>query len=118
EYDVGGPALDSAINLLTMVKTASVTYQETNGTVLSGYLGGLGCFGTSRPTMSYVFGSQQDLRYEAASKGWLTYYPEFNQEFSRMHTQNLNFRAEARPIADLTLTINASKDYKIGRAHV
>ncbi len=111
DQEEGSPALDALINLVTMVKTASVTYQETNGTVLPGYLGGLGFFGTSRPTLGYVFGSQQDVRYEAASKGWLTYYPEFNQEFSRMHTQNLNFRAEARPIADLTLTINASKDY-------
>lgn len=113
DEDGGSAALDALINLVTMVKTANVSYQESNGTVLPGYLGGLGFFGTSRPTIGYVFGSQEDVRYDAARKGWLTYYPEFNQEFSRMHTESLNFNAIARPVEDLTLTIEARKSYSI-----
>lgn len=113
QEEKGSAALDALINVVTMVKTASVTYEQSNGTVLPGYLGGLGFFGTSRPTLGYVFGSQEDIRYDAARKGWLTYYPEFNQEFSRMHTENLALRAEARPAADLLLTIDARKQYSI-----
>jgi len=111
EEEEGSKVLDALIDLVTMVKTVNVTYQETNGTVLPGYLEGLGFFGTSRPTLGYVFGSQADVRYEAARKGWLTAYPEFNQEFSQMHTENLTFRAEARPVQDLTIAITANRQY-------
>jgi len=111
EENEGSAALDALINLVTMVKTANVTYEESNGTVLPGYLGGLGFFGTSRPTIGYVFGSQADVRYEAARKGWLTHYPEFNQEFSQMHAERLTFRAEARPVQDLLITVDALKSY-------
>ncbi|SEH89558.1 protein involved in gliding motility SprA [Paenimyroides aquimaris] len=111
EEEKGSAALDAAINFVTMVKKVGINYEESNGTVLPGYLGGLGFFGTSRPTLGYVFGSQEDVRYEAARKGWLTYYPEFNQEFSRMHTERLTFTAEVRPLKDLLITINANKNY-------
>jgi hypothetical protein len=30
----------------------------------------------------FYFGSQDDVRYEAAKNGWLTNYPDFNQNFS------------------------------------
>ena len=111
EEEKGSAALDALINLVTMVKKVDVSYQESNGTVLPGYLGGLGFFGTSRPTLGYVFGSQADVRYDAARKGWLTHYPEFNQEYSSMHTERLTFRAEARPLKDLLIQIDANKDY-------
>ncbi len=103
--------LNALIDFATMLKTVNLVYMETNGTVLPGYLEGLGFFGTSRPTLGYVFGSQEDVRYEAARKGWLTTYPEFNQEFSQMHTQNINFKAELRPVQDLTITVNANRQY-------
>src|SRR5690606_26436540 len=111
EEEKGSAALDALINLVTMVKEVDVSYQESNGTVLPGYLGGLGFFGTSRPTLGYVFGSQADVSYEAARKGWLTHYPEFNQEYSRMHTERLTFKAEARPVNDLIIELNAIKSY-------
>ncbi|WCM41735.1 cell surface protein SprA [Flavobacterium sp. CBA20B-1] len=107
----GSAALDALINVATMVKNVQVGYNESNGTVLPGYLGGLGFFGTARPTLGYVFGSQEDVRYDAARKGWLTYYPEFNQEFSRMHTERLTFSAELKPVQDLLITLKANKDY-------
>lgn len=111
EEEKGSKALDALINFVTMVKRVDVTYQETNGTVLPGYLEGLGFFGTSRPTLGYVFGSQADVRYEAARRGWLTSYPEFNQEFSQTHTDQLNFKAEVRPVKDLIINLTANRQY-------
>jgi len=111
EEKQGSAALDAAINLITMVKNINVTYQESNGTVLPGYLEGLGFFGSTRPSLGYVFGSQEDIRYEAARKGWLTYYPEFNQEFSQVHTERLNMTADLRPLKDFTISINANRQY-------
>ena len=111
EEKQGSAALDAVINLVTLVKTVNVNYTESNGTVLPGYLEGLGFFGTSRPTLGFVFGSQQDVRYEAARKGWLTAYPEFNQEYSRMHTERLNLRAELKPFKDFVIDVRANRDY-------
>nr|WP_220458674.1 MULTISPECIES: cell surface protein SprA [unclassified Flavobacterium] len=116
EEDKSSAVLDAAIDFVTMVKTIKVGYQETNGTVLPGYLPGLGFFGTSRPTLGYVFGSQEDVRYEAARRGWLTSYPEFNQEFSQMHSEVLDFRAELRPITDLVINLNAKRQFSTNLA--
>src|SRR5690606_11656073 len=111
EEEKGSAALDAAINFVTMVKKVGINYEESNGTVLPGYLGGLGFFGTSRPTLGFVFGAQEDVRYEAARRGWLTYYPEFNQEFSRMPTQELNLQAQLRPFQDFIIDVQAKKNY-------
>ena len=111
EEKEGSKALDALIDLVTMVKTVTLNYNESNGTVLPGYLEGLGFFGSSRPTLGYVFGSQADVRYEAARKGWLTAYPEFNQEFSRMHTENLNFTVDIRPVQDFTINLSGGRQY-------
>src|SRR5690606_13506064 len=111
EEEKGSAVLDAAINFVTMVKKVGINYEESNGTVLPGYLGGLGFFGTSRPTLGYVFGSQEDVRYEAARKGWLTYYSEFNQQFSRMHNERLTFTGEISPLTDLLINVTANKNY-------
>src|SRR5690606_2626002 len=71
DEEKGSAILDGLINFVTMVKTVNVSYQESNGTVLPGYLGGLGFFGTAKPTLGFVFGAQEDVRYEAARRGWL-----------------------------------------------
>src|SRR5690606_27067416 len=89
---------DAMIGIATMLKTIQVNYNETNGTALPGFLPGLGFLGTSKPTLGFVFGSQSDIRYEAARRGYLSSYPEFNQEFSRVNTKRLDYRAELKPI--------------------
>ena len=102
---------DALIGVVTSLKTVRINYNETNGTVLPGYLPGLGFFGSSKPTLGFVFGSQADIRYEAARNGWLTNYPEYNQQFSRVKTQNLDFSAELRPITDLVIELSANRQY-------
>src|SRR5690606_38855913 len=74
EVNEGSAALDALINLVTSVKNIQLSYNENNGTVLPGYFPGLGFFGSSKPTLGFVFGSQEDIRYLAARNGWLTNY--------------------------------------------
>ena len=81
----------------------NVNYSENNGTVLPGYTQSVGFIGTARPTLGFVFGSQSDVRYEAARNGWLTSYPEYNSQFIQNTRRQLNVTATAQPTQDITI---------------
>lgn len=102
---------DALIGIVTSLKSVNVTYNQTNGTILPGYTEGLGFFGTARPSLGFVFGSQSDIRHSAAQNGWLTTYPEFNQMYSQAHTERLDIDAELRPINDFIIQLRAQKQY-------
>ena len=95
--------MDGLMGVLTSVKTIQANYTKNTGTVLPGYTPGLGFFGTSKPTIGFVFGSQDDVRYEAAKNGWLTDYPEFNQNFTQVTNE----------IIKSTVNIDLFPDFKI-----
>lgn len=98
------------IGLLTSIKNIQVNYSESGGTLLPGYLPGLGFFGTSRPTLGFVFGDQSDIRYEAAKRGYLTNYPEFNQSFTQITSKKLDYTAKIEFIPDLVIDVNAERN--------
>lgn len=108
EEKEGSAFVDALINLATSVKNVQLSYTESNGTVLPGYLPGLGFFGSSKPTLGFVFGSQEDVRYLAARNGWLTNYQGFNQMYSEVHQKSLSFKAEVRPLNDLVIDLTAN----------
>src|SRR5690606_25879969 len=60
------------VDLATMVKRVNISYSENNGKMLPGYTPSIGFLGTLRPSWGFVFGSQYDVRFEAARRGWLT----------------------------------------------
>lgn len=104
-------AVDFLIGLATSLKTVQLNYTENSGTVLPGYLPSIGFLGTSRPTLGFVMGSQDDVRYEAAVNGWLTNYPEYNQSYTQISNQLLNFTASLQPITDLTIDLMADRNH-------
>jgi cell surface protein SprA len=63
--------IDGLMGVLTSVKNIQVNYTDS-GTVLPGYTPSVGFLGSSRPSLGFTFGSQDDVRYEAAKNGWLT----------------------------------------------
>lgn len=99
------------IGLVTSVKNIQANYTENGGTMLPGYLPGLGFFGTSKPTLGFIFGDQADVRYEAAKYGYLTNYPEFNQNYTQVKTKKLDYTAQLEPLTDLKIDINAERNY-------
>ena len=99
------------IGVVTSIKNIQVNYTENSGTVLPGYLPGLGFFGSSKPTLGFVFGSQSDVRYEAAKNGWLTSFPEFNQNFTQVENKQLNFTAQLEPFPDLKIDFTGERMY-------
>jgi cell surface protein SprA len=115
------PFVASLIGVLTSVKNMQINYTQNSGTVLPGFTQGVGFLGSSKPTLGFIFGSQEDVRYEAAKNGWLTNYQEFNQNFTQV--TNRTFKATANvdlfPDFKIDLTLdrayseNSSEQYKV-----
>ena len=103
--------MSGLIGVATSVKTIQANFTQNEGTVLPGYLPGLGFFGSSKPTLGFVFGSQADVRYEAARNGWLTSFPEFNQNYTQVKNKQFNFTAELEPFPDLKITLSGDRTY-------
>nr|WP_310555739.1 cell surface protein SprA [Flavobacterium sp.] len=103
--------LDGLIGVLTSVKNVQINYSETNGTVLPGYLPSIGFLGSSKPSLGFVFGLQDDVRFEAAKNGWLTNYPEFNQNFTQVTTKQLTANASIDLFPDFKIDLNADRTY-------
>jgi cell surface protein SprA len=107
----GNVFVDGLIGVVTSVKNLQLNYTQTGGTVLPGYLPGLGFFGSSKPTLGFVFGDQADVRYEAAKRGWLTNYQEFNQNFTQVVSKTLDMTANVDLFPDFKIDLTANRTY-------
>jgi cell surface protein SprA len=103
--------LDGLRGVLTSVKNIQINYSENRGTILPGYMPSIGFLGSSKPTLGFVFGSQDDVRYEAAKRGWLTVYPDFNQNFSQVTTKTLNATANMDLFPDFKVDFLAERTF-------
>jgi len=102
---------NTVIDLLTSVKRIQLNYSENNGSFLPGYLQTPEFIGSFKPSLGYVFGSQRDIRYLAAKNGWLTVFPDFNQQYTEVTNKNLTFSANLTPIRDLKIDLTAGRTY-------
>ncbi|MEM7484107.1 MAG: cell surface protein SprA [Bacteroidota bacterium] len=100
---------NTIVDIVTMVKRVNVNYSENNGKVLPGYTQSIGFIGTARPTLGFVFGSQSDVRFEAARKGWLTTFSEFNSQYLQNSNKQLNITATAQPTQDITIDLTMDR---------
>jgi cell surface protein SprA len=117
--------LDKLIGVLTSVKNIQATYTQNSGTVLPGFTQSVGFFGSTKPTMGFIFGSQDDVRYEAAKNGWLTNYPNFNQNFTQVTNKVFKATANMDLFPDLKIDLtfdrsfsnNFSEQYDVTSGH-
>ena len=107
----GDKAVNTLVGLATMIKKVQFNYQETNGIFLPGYKRSIGFVGTLKPTAGFTFGSQAEVRDQAARNGWLTLYPEYNEQYTENETNQLDVQVNLEPIRDLKIDINASRIY-------
>ena len=103
--------LDGLKGVLTSVKNIQINYTQNEGTVLPGFLPGLGFFGSTKPSLGFVFGAQEDVRYEAAKRGWLTTYPDFNQNYTQVVTKTLDMTANIDLFPDFKIDLAANRTY-------
>src|SRR5690606_14492474 len=97
------------IGLVTAIQRLQLTDRQTEGIYLPGYTPDIGFLGTLKPTPGFTFGSQRDVREEAARRGWLTLYQEFNQQYTAVKNQQLDIQASLTLIPDLTIDLNATR---------
>ncbi len=107
----GDRLLNTGIDILTAVNRVSVNYEDTRGTFLPGYLQDVGFIGTLKPSALFTFGSQKDIRELAASKGWITLYQQYNQQYLTNEIKTLSFQADIDLLPDLTIELNADRSY-------
>ena len=88
-----------------------MNYTQNSGTVLPGYTPSIGFLGSSRPSLGFIFGSQDDVRYEAAKNGWLTYYPDFNQNFTQVTNKIFKATANIDLLPDLKIDLTLDRSY-------
>lgn len=103
-----------AARVAMMVRSASLTYAQTNGTLLPGLITNPTYFGMDpgalmSPGLDFVFGRQSDIKALAAANGWLTENTKQPNQFQKTFTENLNFRATVEPWQDFRIQITASK---------
>ena len=106
-----GKLFNVAVDVLTMVKRLNINYNESNGKLLPGYTQSVGFIGTARPSLGFVFGSQADVRFEAARRGYLTRFSGFNSQYLENTNKQLNITATAQPVPDLTIDLAADRQF-------
>ena len=102
-------AYNTLITGLTAVKRLSVNYQQDAGTVLPGYTNSIGVLGSLKPTTAFTFGSQNDVRDEAARMGWLTIYDQFNEQYQQRESQRLDIQANVDIVKGLKIDVKANR---------
>ncbi|GAA4800182.1 cell surface protein SprA [Litoribaculum gwangyangense] len=103
--------LNAGVDILTTIKRIQLNYSENNGTFLPGYTQTPGFLGTLKPTTGFTFGSQSDVRFLAARRGWLTLFPEFNQQYATTNTKQMDISATLEPVRDLKIDIVGNRTY-------
>lgn len=103
--------MNGLIGILTSVKTIQANYTKNSGTVLPGYTPGVGFFGSSKPTLGFIFGSQDDVRYEAAKQGWLTSYQAFNQNYTQVANEVFKSTINVDLLPDLKIDLTLDRSY-------
>jgi cell surface protein SprA len=105
------PFVNGLIGVLTSVKNIQMNYTYNSGTVLPGYTPSIGFLGSSKPSLGFIFGSQDDVRYEAAKNGWLTNYPDFNQNYSQITNKLFKTTANIDLLPDLKIDLSLDRAY-------
>jgi cell surface protein SprA len=86
---------DGILRTIMVVRSVSLNYRDGNGTSLPGFMPLPNVFGYSftenAPTVGFIFGSQKDIRADAATLGWITTDTVLNNPYIQKHTEQLNY---------------------------
>ncbi len=115
------PIAKGFIKTLMMVKTATVSYTETNGILLPGFKGTPDWIGQdwnylngpNAPGLGFILGSQTDIRPDAIKYNWLTTDTSLNSFYTTSTVQNLNLRATLEPIKSFKVELTGTRNYTL-----
>lgn len=109
---------ETLAKLVTGVKNISVSYTESNGTILPGYRPGTSLFGIdfyqSSVGPDFVFGRQYndvDLLNKIVKDSWMVRDSTMNVLFMRTHNSNLTANATYEPFKGFRVTLTANRTF-------
>ena len=104
--------LGTLLGILTGFQSLKVNYRQNNGMMLPGYMQSVGFLGTLQPSVPFALGWNDDnIRYEAAKRGWLTQYPDFNKPYIETFSEELTYQGTIKPAKILSITFKGQKTY-------
>ena len=127
--DLGQKLLQYTARALMSVRSISLSYSSTDGTVMPGFMPQPKVFGigkytpnqdtygdlagqTTAPGIPFLLGWQdKDFAMKAAKNGWLTSDSALNAPFVMSHSETFNIRANVEPFPDLRIDVNAARTY-------
>jgi cell surface protein SprA len=106
--------LEQTAKVLTMVKSANVSYSINEGTFLPGYGQSTQFLGMdptfSAPGLDFVFGAQDpNFATRAGNNGWLVQQQFLNAFYAQTMVENLNMRANLEPIPNFKIELMANE---------
>ena len=105
------------LRLLMSFKRASLSYSQGNGIFMPGFLPEPGLVGNNwaldAPGVGFVFGMQDDIRWDAVRNGWLTSDTLLNTAYVTKFNEQLNFRGTIEPFADFKIELTADRTYSL-----
>ncbi len=118
---------EQVASVVMMVKSANITYSETNGTSLPGYRPRTNYFGIDNSMdnqagfVPFLFGWQSrmfddletgyDIRTEAIRGRWITDDPLQNMPLTQSRSSSLNARATVEPIKGFRIDVTATRTF-------
>jgi cell surface protein SprA len=127
--DLGQKIIQYGTRALMSVRSLSISYSGTDGTVLPGFMPEPKIFGSGKympdqsmfsnitsqsiaPGLPFLLGWQdKDFALRAAQKGWITRDSSLNSPFVMSRSDNWTFRANVEPFPDLRIDVNANRSY-------
>lgn len=110
--------LEGSLRILMGIKNVSVSYAQTNGTILPGYkpatkyLGLEDVNGVTAPGFEFISGWQDpDFAWKAIRNGWLSKDTSLNEPVIYTNSDNLTFRTTIEPIPSLRIEVSANRTY-------
>lgn len=110
-------AVKAVGHLVTMVKHASVNYNENYNSRVPGITSGTGYLGqdqkASQPGYAYIFGKQPDTSWlnKKAREGVITKDTLFNLLYMQDYQQQLIFSAQLEPFREFNIDLNIQKTF-------
>ncbi len=102
---------DNTLKFLMMWKDGSISYSDRSGTMLPGFMPEPNLFGNNfnlnAPGLGFVFGMEDDIRYQAARNAWITDDTLFSNPYMVKNTKDLRIRAKLEPIKDFKIDLTA-----------
>ena len=129
QHDLGKKLVEYSARLLMSVRSISLSYTSTDGTVLPGFMPEPRFFGsgkytpnsdmygdlpgqTTAPGIPFLLGWQdKDFALKAAKNGWITRDTTLNSPYVMSHNEMISVRANVEPFPDLKIDINANRSY-------